>query len=480
MTWLPDNRPKRADTVHTPTSLNQEIRGRVSDLRDLQVRGEVSNVRSSGGHLYFQLKDGGSTLRCTVWRSTVARLRLKMRDGQEVICRGSVDVWVRGGNYSLNVSQVEEAGTGVLWAALQRLKERLQTEGLFEPELRRPLPFLPRTVGIVTAPTGAALQDMLRILAERCPVRVLLAPARVQGEGAAETIAAAIELLDGSGLCDVIIAGRGGGSIEDLWAFNEERVVRAFAASCTPIVSAVGHESDTLLSDYAADRRAPTPTAAAEMVVPLMDELVAQLRDRRRRMAQSLSRQLGNEARHLGQLRERLGSGEALTGHRQRQLDESLRALGHAGRRATEQRQRRLAELGRRLHRAHPMHRLALRQRNLAKLHGRLLRRGEALSSRPQRRLIHLETRLQSLGQGGRLLAERRRRLERLNDTLRALSPKAALARGYGIVRDPQTGAAVVDASAVADGQGLEVLLARGALEVVVASRRPEPESPTP
>ena len=174
MTWLPDNRPKRADTVHTPTSLNQEIRGRVSDLRDLQVRGEVSNVRSSGGHLYFQLKDGGSTLRCTVWRSTVARLRLKMRDGQEVICRGSVDVWVRGGNYSLNVSQVEEAGTGVLWAALQRLKERLQTEGLFEPELRRPLPFLPRTVGIVTAPTGAALQDMLRILAERCPVRVLL------------------------------------------------------------------------------------------------------------------------------------------------------------------------------------------------------------------------------------------------------------------------------------------------------------------
>ena len=478
MTWLPDSRPRPADAVHTPTSLNQEIRGRVSDLRDLQVRGEVSNVRSSGGHLYFQLKDGGSTLRCTVWRSTVARLRLKLRDGQEVICHGSVDLWVRGGTYALNVDRIEEAGTGALWAALQHLKERLQAEGLFDPAGHKPLPFLPRTVGIVTAATGAALQDMLRILDERCPVRVLLAPARVQGQGAAETIAAAIELLDGSGLCDVIIAGRGGGAIEDLWAFNEERVVRAFAACRTPIVSAVGHETDTLLSDYAADRRAPTPTAAAEMVVPRLDDLIAHLDDRHRRMVRSLRRHLADEGRHLGQLRERLGSGEGLTGHRQRQLDEARRALGHAARRVAELRHRQLAELRRRLHTAHPMHRLALRQRALAGLRARLLRRGEALAGLPRQRLIRLETRLQGLGRSGRLMVDRRRRLERLDGTLRALSPTAALARGYSIVRDPSTGATIVDAASVTEGQGLEVLLAQGRLDVAVRGRAESEPAP--
>ncbi len=451
MSWLHDRHPKRAEAVYTPTSLNQEIRGRVGDMRDLKVRGEVSNVRSSSGHVYFQLKDGSSTLRCTIWRSTVARRRIRLRDGQELICRGNVDVWVRGGNYSFIVEHVEEAGTGALWTALQKLKERLQSEGLFDPDGRQPLPFLPRTVGIVTAPTGAALRDMLRILDERCPVRVLLAGARVQGQGAAEDISRAIELLDGSGLCDVIIAGRGGGSIEDLWAFNEERVVRAFANCSTPIVSAVGHETDTLLSDHAADRRAPTPTAAAEMVVPQVADLRAHLGQGRQRMMRGLRRQIAAESRHLGQLRERLDRGEAVTGHRRRQLDELRRSLLSAAARASDGRHRRLAELRRRLHRAHPMHRLALRQRALAKLRARLMRRGEWLTRQHSERLI------------------------RLDGMLRALNPTAALARGYSILRDPATGAAVVDAHAVADGQALEVLLARGTLDVEVKDRHVDP-----
>ncbi len=471
MSWLHDRNPRGADAVYTPTSLNQEIRGRVGDLRDLKVRGEVSNVRSSSGHVYFQLKDGGSTLRCTIWRSTVARKRIRLRDGQELICRGSVDVWVRGGSYSFIVDHVEEAGTGALWAALQKLKERLQTEGLFDPARRKALPFLPRTVGIVTAPTGAALRDMLRILDERCPVRVLLAGARVQGQGASEDIARAIELLDGSGLCDVIIAGRGGGSIEDLWAFNEERVVRAFASCRTPIVSAVGHETDTLLSDHAADRRAPTPTAAAEMVVPLIDDLRAHLGQGQQRMVRGLRRQLTAETRHLGQLRERLGRGEAITGHRRRQLDELRRSLASAAGRAGDLGHRRLAELRRRLQAAHPMHRLAMRQRALAKLRARLLRRGELLTRQRNERLIRLSTDLQAIGRSGRLVAARRRRLDRLDGMLRALSPTAALARGYSILRDPHTGEAIVDAGAVAQGQGLQVLLARGRLDVDVTGR---------
>ncbi len=460
--------------MYTPTSLNQEIRGRLGDLRELKVRGEVSNVRSSSGHVYFQLKDGSSTLRCTIWRSTVARKRIRLRDGQELICRGSVDLWVRGGSYSFIVDHVEEAGTGALWAALQRLKERLQTEGLFDPERRKALPFLPRTVGIVTAPTGAALRDMLRILDERCPVRVLLAPARVQGQGSAETIARAIELLDGSGLCDVIIAGRGGGSIEDLWAFNEERVVRAFADCRTPIVSAVGHESDTLLSDHAADRRAPTPTAAAEMVVPRIDDLHDHLQQAQRRLARGLRRQLASERRHLGQLGERLGRGEAITGHRRRQLDELRRSLATAARRAGDLRHRHLADLRRRLQAAHPMHRLALRQRALAKLRARLMRRGEVLTRQRSARLIRLRADLQAMGRSGQLVAERRRRLDRLDGMLRALSPTAALARGYAIVRDPQTGTAITQPDTVTDGQGLEVLLAGGALDVEVTGRRPD------
>ena len=270
-----------------------------------------------------------------------------------------------------------------------------------------------------------------------------LAGARVQGQGAAEDISRAIELLDGSGLCDVIIAGRGGGSIEDLWAFNEERVVRAFANCSTPIVSAVGHETDTLLSDHAADRRAPTPTAAAEMVVPQVADLRAHLGQGRQRMMRGLRRQIAAESRHLGQLRERLDRGEAVTGHR--------RSLLSAAARASDGRHRRLAELRRRLHRAHPMHRLALRQRALAKLRARLMRRGEWLTRQHSERLI------------------------RLDGMLRALNPTAALARGYSILRDPATGAAVVDAHAVADGQALEVLLARGTLDVEVKDRHVDP-----
>lgn len=473
MVMLADRRD--VPPIHTPTSVNQEIRGRVADMRQLRVRGEVTGVRVSGGHMYFQLKDAGATLRCTAWRSTVAQQRLQLREGQEVICHGAIDLWVRGGSYALIISRVEEAGTGALWAAFERLKAALEQEGLFDPGRKRPLPFLPRTVGIVTAPTGAALRDMIRVLHERFPVRILLAPARVQGEGAAETIASAIELLDGSGLCDVIIVGRGGGSMEDLWAFNEERTVRAVADCRTPIVSAVGHETDTLLSDHAADRRAPTPTAAAEMVVPRLLDLLQRIAELRGRMTRVLARQLTSERRHLRQLAERLGSGEAIAGHRRRELDDLGRRLGHAAATAISGRHRRLQALRQRLLGAHPARRLAARRRLLTELNARLHRRAALITGPRRQRLIRLSATLAAAGHSGRLTAERRQRLARLDATLRALSPRAALERGYAILRRPATGRALTRAGDAEPGELFDVLLGQGSLKVRVEQIEPGP-----
>ena len=291
-TRAPHNAEQAGTQVLTPTLLNQQIRKRLIELRDLRVRGEVSQPRRSNGHLYFTLKDRTSNLPVIVWRSQVQRLKLNLRTGDEVICEGQVEHYVPNGRVSFVARNVQAAGAGALWAKLQQLKEQLQREGLFDNDRKRRLPVLAKTVGIVTSPTGAALRDMLRTLRDRMATRVIVAPTKVQGAGAGEQIAAAIEALDNSGLCDVIICGRGGGSIEDLWAFNEEVVARAIAACRTPIVSAVGHETDTMLSDYAADVRAATPTAAAEMVVPKRADLVARLAEQQRRLGNQLRQRL--------------------------------------------------------------------------------------------------------------------------------------------------------------------------------------------
>ncbi len=438
------------DGTWTPSSLNRRIRDDLADLTGLSVRGEISNLRyQSSGHVYFELKDASSRVRATIWRSTAARMALRLRDGMAVICTGSVDVWVAGGTYSLIVNRIEESGLGAMWLALQQLKAELREEGLFDEARKRPLPFLPQTVGIVTSSSGAALRDMLRILQDRFPVRVVLAPAKVQGDGAAESIARAIEALDTSGLCDVVIVGRGGGSIEDLWAFNEVRVVRAVAACRTPIVSAVGHETDTLLSDYAADRRAPTPTAAAEMVVPERDKLHAGIKDALWRIRQVIGRQVGHERRHLLAARQRLGRGDTLLGHRAMGLDELERRLGHAARRGVERARRSLNTGREALQASHPMRRLA----------------------RQRRALIEFSARLR--GVRGRIAVDRRTETERLTGLLRAYDPRSALRRGYGIVRDADSGLALRSTREAHTGQRLDVLLAEGALDCTVEGLRP-------
>ena len=434
----------------TVTALNERIRTALAPMRELRVEGEVSGARFSSGHLYFDLKDAGAKVRVTVWRSSVARLSTDVRDGQQVVVTGKIDVWVQGGSYALNATDVEPAGLGQRFAALQALKEKLTAEGLFDANRKIPLPFLPRVVGMATSPTGAALRDMVRVLNDRFPVRVIVAPCKVQGEGAAESIALAIELLDQSRLCDVLIVGRGGGSLEDVWAFNEERVVRAVALCKTPIVSAVGHEVDTLLSDLAADVRAPTPSVAAETVVPRLVDLQWQIQDARGRMARVVKKSIGNERAMLRQRILRLGQGDQLTGPRFLRLDELTRRLDAAAQRQVADRHRLLANRHQRLTQAHPLRKLATQQRRLDGLQARLLAVREAL------------------------VRSKRDPLERKTAVLVALSPKSALKRGYGIVRRSGTREALQSIRGVALGQALEVLLGDGALDCRVEKLRPD------
>jgi exodeoxyribonuclease VII large subunit len=273
--------------LRTPEPLSvSEVTARVKEviacddlLADVRVAGEVSNLsRPASGHLYFTLKDEGAQLRCVMWRSYAARLSRLPRNGDAVIARGRIDVYERDGVYQLYVEALVGQGIGDLNAEFERLKQKLQAEGLFDAARKRPLPRFPRALGIVTSPTGAALQDILNVLRRRYPLlEVYLSPTLVQGEDAPEQIVRAIQRLNDAGCCDVILVARGGGSLEELWAFNDERVVRAIAASPTPVVSGIGHEIDYTLADFAADVRASTPSAAAEIITPDINDLRLQV-----------------------------------------------------------------------------------------------------------------------------------------------------------------------------------------------------------
>ena len=260
----------------------------------VRVRGEISGFkRHASGHCYFTLKDENACIDAVIWRTSSAGLAFHPEDGAEVIATGKLTTYPGRSKYQIVVEHMELAGEGALLALLDKRRKALAAEGLFAAERKRKLPFLPRVIGVVTSPTGAVIRDILHRLEDRCPTRVILWPVPVQGEGAAAKIAAAIRAFPSiEPRPDLLIVARGGGSIEDLWAFNEEEVVRAAAESPIPLISAVGHETDTTLIDHAADRRAPTPTAAAEMAVPVRSELVAQLGELQHRSEQCLSRRI--------------------------------------------------------------------------------------------------------------------------------------------------------------------------------------------
>lgn len=262
--------------VLSVSELTQDIKEVLENIfTDVYVEGEISNVRRpASGHIYFSLKDESSQLRCVLFRNSGAKLKFSLKDGMKAICSGRVGVYERDGQYQLYVNTVEPRGPGALQLAFEQLKNRLSQEGLFDEARKRPIPFLPEAIGVVTSPTGAVIRDILHVLDRRFPAAcVVINPVRVQGEGAKEEITSAIEEFNTLACVDVIILARGGGSLEDLWCFNEEVVARAIFHSKIPVISAIGHETDYTIADFVADRRAPTPSAAAEIVMPSRAEL---------------------------------------------------------------------------------------------------------------------------------------------------------------------------------------------------------------
>ena len=332
------------ETARTVSELTREIKDQLeSHYPDVWVTGEISNCRPArSGHVYLTLKDDQSQISAVIWRSTAARLKFDLADGLEVVARGGVEVYLPRGQYQLVIKQLTPKGVGALELAFRQLQERLSTEGLFDAERKQPIPRFPRRIALVTSPTGAAVRDMLQVITRRWPaVEIVLLPVRVQGAGAAEEIARAIEAVPALPRVDVVIAGRGGGSLEDLWAFNEEIVARAIAECPIPLVSAVGHEIDVSIADLVADVRALTPSEAGELVVPHRDEFVASLAAVRTRLTGALQ-QRAQRARGLlaglasrpvlvrphGRIRELAGRVDEL----QRRIDHAVRATTRSNR----------------------------------------------------------------------------------------------------------------------------------------------------
>jgi exodeoxyribonuclease VII large subunit len=389
-----------------------------TEFGDVWIEGELSRVtRSQPGHIYFTLKDDTAVLNAAFFRGSQRGLTFDLKDGLKVRAYGRLTIYGPRGNYQIVIQKVEEAGQGSLQEAFEKLKKQLAAEGLFDEERKKPLPLLPRHVGIVTSPTGAALRDILQVLARRFPnLHVVIAPAQVQGAGAAEQIAEGIRQLHQLGSLDVIIVGRGGGSIEDLWAFNEEAVARAIAASTLPVISAVGHEIDFTISDFVADVRAPTPSAAAEIVVGRKEAFEERVRD--------LGRQLGRSLQAAAlELKHRLtAAAESYVFREPRNLV----------RRYTER---------------------------IDVLHERMRQRAQTTLQQGQQRVDEAGLRLAHRVETNS--AAQRQRLRRLEAQLAALSPHAVLTRGFSITRTAD-GRVVRTAEEVSEGDTVETLLGEG------------------
>ena len=443
------------------SELTDRIQGVLeTEFFDVWVEGEISNLKlASSGHWYFSLKDDKAQLAAVVWRNDARLVRFKPKDGMKVLARGQLRVYPPRGAYQLSVQVLEPLGKGSLQQAYEELKEKLEREGLFAQARKRPLPMLPRRIGVVTSPTGAVLKDILRVLRSRyAKLEVLVYPAHVQGDDAAGDVAQGIRALNklsarpGGPRLDVIVLARGGGSLEDLWAFNEEGVARAIAASQIPTISAVGHETDFTIADFVADLRAPTPSAAAERVVQAKEELQARVRalDERRDAALRL---------RLARTRARV---ESAAVHRVFAAERNR--IRNLAQRTDELQRRSEAGLRRGLERG-AAHARRLRERLEA------FRLDRQLASRRER-MAGLDGRLSALF---RAETERRRaRLGRLAASLDGLSPLSVLGRGYALVWDEARGRLVRSALEMAPGEALRIRLHQGALRATVNSRENE------
>jgi exodeoxyribonuclease VII large subunit len=439
---------KRILTVSRLTAL---IRGVLEENFDhVWVEGEVSNLAApSSGHLYFTLKDSGAQIRCVMFRASARALKFRMQNGMGLILRGRLTVYDQRGEYQLVVEYMEPKGIGALQLAFIQMKERLAKEGLFDESHKKPLPLLPYRIGLVTSPTGAAIHDILKILKRRyVNVETLIYPVKVQGEGAAGEIAEAIRDFNLYGKVDVIIAGRGGGSLEDLWPFNEEIVARAIYNSRIPVVSAVGHEVDYTIADFVADLRAPTPSAAAELVVRNKAELAAEVDNLSRRMEFAIGHS-------LKQLWSRV---EGLT----RAVKDPTMLLGHYVQRVDDLRER--------LARAIMVDIVRRRERLTSLVNHLRLTNPEAEMERCRERLLRLSAKMDTAMR--KILDGAHEAAAVCAAGLHALSPLAVLGRGFSVACRLPERTIVKDSGQVEPGDRLEINFYRGAAECVVESTR--------
>ena len=437
--------------VWTVSQLTARIRDLLeAEFDDVWIAGEISNTHASqAGHIYFTLKDEKSQIRCACFRDKLRGIKFRPEDGLNVTVRGSISIYEARGEYQVYVTQIEPIGLGALQLAFEQLKARLEAEGLFDDERKKPLPLLPRRIGLVTSPTGAAVRDVLRILKRRFPnVYVLLYPVRVQGEEAAGEIAAALKYFGREQAADVLLLVRGGGSLEDLWAFNEEQVARAIAACPIPVITGIGHETDFTIADFVADVRASTPSNAAEIVVRARDDFLRDIQNLSHSLAQHIRLVLLSRRARLHELEAHRGFrrlDHLLRQHRQR-ADELASRLGDSLR-------RRLEHSRRRVDVAHARLRAFDFRPRIAALELRLAQRRQDVGIRIER-----------------LLRARSERIERLRTQLEERSPLRVLERGYAVAYDAN-GDVVRSTDQVEVGDAVSIQLARGVLGTEVKKK---------
>ena len=435
--------PPVNNTILSISALNRQVRECLEGSFPLcWVSGEISNLTyAASGHVYFSLKDGSAQARCVMWRSRTQLLGWRLENGQKIEARVLVSFYEPRGEFQLDVENIQRAGQGDLFERFLQLKAQLEAEGLFAAEHKRPLPTFPHHIGIVTSPQAAALRDVLTTLQRRAPhIRLTIFPTPVQGEGAAEKIAAAVDLANRS-KCEAIILCRGGGSIGDLWAFNEECVARALWAASVPVIAGIGHETDFTIVDFAADLRPPTPTAAAELVSPDRNALLARLAEQHNRLSQRMARTLADQMQRLDWLAARLT-------HPTERLQQQNNVINSLARRFAQT----------------VTYRQQIDQSRLAQFRQRLA----ALRPQPARQaeqLDHLHFRLVSRTR--ELLSEKIAKLNMLGNGLHQLDPDAVLARGYAMVTGPD-GRIVRNAARLHPGDALVLGFAHGSASAVV------------
>ena len=434
-------------TVYTVTQLTTRIRATMENaFPEVWVEGEVSNLRiPSSGHVYFSLNDQESQIRAVLFRRMAAALPFHVENGLTVLGKGRISVYEPRGDYQLLVEYLEPKGIGALQIAFEQLKQQFDREGLFDPARKRPLPFFPRHVGVITSGTGAALHDIVTVVHRRCPViRIRLFPVAVQGPGAAQQIAEAVRLANQQADLDVLIVGRGGGSWEDLWSFNEEVVVRAIAGSRIPVISAVGHEIDFTLSDFAADYRAPTPSAAAESVSPVLVDLMEGIRKKNARLAQAMRSTFRFHRNQVALALHTLPVPSQILQRQVQRVDELSFRLGSGKRAMLAAVRPRLAALATGLERVGP---------------GYSWQRGSLMLPQLLRRLSRAMP---------WVITGKKHQLRTVASTLDTLSPLAVLSRGYSILETSPGGKIVKDAQSVQVGDRIRARLAEGKLSCLV------------